>query len=500
MRAGRPSFLPERATWRRHAPWLVAGLAAAVLALLFVFREPIGDRLWPRARAQALIEAGEAALTQGRLSVTDGSGARELFEAALALDPDRDEARRGLQRVGQAALAQARRALAAQRFAEARARLQLARALAVPRAQADALAEELRRREAAVAGIEGLLARAAALRAAGRSMQALDLYQRVLSLQPRRTDALEAREDLLADLLQRARRAAADGALAAAVALVAQAERYDAGHMDLPDTRAQLARAADAARTRAAAMERRGHLDEAAAAWREVLAVHADDAEARAGVERILLAHAARSERLAADFRFAEATQALAAARALDPRHPAVAHADERLAQARVRAARLAPQRGPAVARRVRAALAAAEAAAERGDLIAPPGDSAFDHLRTARALAPDDPAVRRAQARLLPAARRCFDEALRDNRLARARACLDARAQFEGPTGELRRDRRRLAQRWIAVGDERLGAGDLAAAERALAAVLALDPRAEGAVEFVARVRAARATAEEVK
>jgi hypothetical protein len=135
-----------------------------------------------------------------------------------------------------------------------------------------------------------------------------------------------------------------------------------------------------------------------------------------------------------------------------------------------------------------------AAAAEARGDLLAPPGDSAFDKLRAARALAPRDAAVRVAGARLLPAARDCFERELRGNRLARAQAWLDAWDVAGGRDPAFDAARRRLAARWLAVGDERLGAGELAVAEHALAAARALDPQAPGLAAFAERVRLASA------
>ena len=140
----------------------------------------------------------------------------------------------------------------------------------------------------------------------------------------------------------------------------------------------------------------------------------------------------------------------------------------------------------------MRRLLAGAAEAEARGDLLTPPGDSAYDQLRRARALAPDDPAVRSAQARLLPAARRCFDDALRANRLVRAEGCLDARDQLGDSRASVLQARNRLALRWIAVGEERLGAGEITTAQRALTSARALDPNAEGLDAFAERLRAA--------
>ena len=101
----------------------------------------------------------------------------------------------------------------------------------------------------------------------------------------------------------------------------------------------------------------------------------------------------------------------------------------------------------------------------------------------------------RPAAARLLPAARACFDRELRGNNLARARACLDARSSLSEDDAALREARRRLAQRWLAVGDERLAAGELQSAGAALAAARNNDPALPGIPEFAERLRTATAS-----
>src|SRR3970282_2462263 len=100
------------------------------------------------------------------------------------------------------------------------------------------------------------------------------------------------------------------------------------------------------------------------------------------------------------------------------------------------------------------------------------------------------DPRLLKAPPRLLPAAKACFEKELRGNRLGRASECLDARRALEGDGAALDDSRRRLAQRWIAVGNERLGAGEMQAAQAALTAARALDPRVNGLDEFWGRLR----------
>jgi hypothetical protein len=483
---------------RWMSPVLVA--IAVALGLLLLFRRPLADRIWPETRAQELRAQAAQALAQGRLSAADGSGARELYAAALAMDPDRNEAREGLMQVAQAALARARTEIAAGRFDDAHRDLALARALSVPRAPADAVAALLREREAARAGITQLLARAARARAEhridGAADAALPLYQRVLALQPERVEALEGREDALADLLQQARQALARGELPAAAAMIAAARGYDAGHGDLPGAEAALARAFEQACQQADGERRRGRLERAVDGYRALLAIDAGDAAARQGLQQVGVAWARRADRLASDFRFADAADALDRARALAPTDAAVVAAVRHVERAQQAKARLGSTLAPAErGRRVRRLLADAAAAEARGDLLAPPGDSAFDKLRAARAIAPDDAAVRRASARLLPAARECFERELRGNSLGRADACLDAWQVLDGGSATVARARRRLAERWLAFGDERLAAGELQRAASALAAARASDPATPGLDAFAQRLRAASAS-----
>ena len=164
----------------------------------------------------------------------------------------------------------------------------------------------------------------------------------------------------------------------------------------MPDARAALARAADERRQQAARALRRRQLETATAGYRDALAVDPDDDVAQAGLQQVALLYAQRGERLAADFRFAEAERAIAAARALSPQLPALAQAQRHLVQARQSQARLQMPRGASrsSAQRVRQLLADAAAAEARGDWLTPPGESAYDNLRAAQALGPDDAAV----------------------------------------------------------------------------------------------------------
>lgn len=485
---------------RRHWRW-GAGVAVLFIVLVVAFRQPLADVLWPQTRIQSLLDQADQALRAGHLDATDGSGARQLYEAAQALDNDRTEAADGLGRVAQAALRAADVALGQGRFDEARAHLALARDLQVPRPQADALALRLRTREAEHAGVDGLLAAAARAQADGRLWggddTALPLYQRVLALQPTRIEALEGREDALSDLLQEAGSHLRRGEIGEAAARITAARTFDAGHVDLPQAEATLAAAVDARRRVGTRDLARGRLASARAAYDAVLSAVPDDGGARQGLEQIGIAHARQAEREAGDFDFVQAQRELDLARELAPQSGRLAQAEQAVARARE-----VQQRQGATAslgarereRRVAALLARMAQAEAQGQWLTPPGESAYDTLRAAQALSPDSTAVKQAATRLLPAVRSCYEDELRANRIRRAQACQQAWQTLQPRDPAMQDARRRLAEKWIAVGTERLGAGDLAFAAQALQEAQQLDATVAGLDDFASRVRVAQA------
>lgn len=489
----RSSPRPPSPVWRRRSRWRwIAGIVVLAVALVLL-RQPLSDWLWSGSRVQALLDEGDAALRAGRLD-----GARQKFEAAQALDGDRSEARAGLARVANAALGQARAATQVGDFERARRAMALARELQAPRAETETVAGEMREREATRAGIAGLLQQAEAARAAhrldGDANAALPLYRRVLALQPNRTEALEGREDALSELLQQARQALAAGELARGATLVAAAQGYDPGHVDLPEAQALLSRAIEQQRQRADADLRDQRLPQALAGYMAVQALAANDANQTAaaarGIEKIAQAYAKQSRKLAGDFDFEQAEAALAMARELAPQSAEVGEAAEYLQRTQKnRGQRSGVAASPQNRQRAQALLTDMARAEARGDWIEPPGDSAYDKLRAAQSLAPSDPAVVAAAQRLLPAVRGCFESELRSNRPRGAHACYDAWQALDSDNPGLPTARRRLAQSWVSVGDERLGTGDVAYAREALQRARTLDTRAPGLAQLQARV-----------
>lgn len=485
----------------RHARrvWRWALLAAlAVFVLLVLLRKPLADWFWDEPQIEQLLAEGDRALAAGRLSDADGSGARERYQAVLALDGDRPQARQGLANTGAAALQQARDRLHAGDLDGSAQALALARELQVPQGEADAVARQLQARRSAGAGIGALLAQARNAFAAGRlddgDSSALPLFQRILALQPDNLPALEGREDALSDLLLQARTLAGRGELAEAAAILRRARQFDAGHADLPASEEALARAVDQRLRQAQRALQRQQLDAAAQGFLAVLAVAADDPNAQRGREQALQAVVMRSQTSADDFQFDAAQRDAALAAELGASQAIRQQLAQRLQRARQ--AQQALQQ-PAIStaqreRQLRDHLRKIERAERAGQWISPPGHSAFDALREAQSLAPRDTRVKAAAARLLPASRRCFDDDLRQNRVQAAGACLQAWQTLSPTAAGLPSARLRLAQRWLAIGSERLGNGDLAFAAHAAEQARLLQPDLAELPAFEDRLRRA--------
>jgi hypothetical protein len=493
---------PPVARGPRRWPW-VLGIAVAVAAVLVLvlgqWRDQIGRQLVPESAVNRQIEQAQQALARGDLTRVDGSGAREQFQAVLARDPDHPAARAGMNAVRDAAVAQARAALAAGDTETAAQRLALARAMAAPAADLSLLELELQRLQNTGADIADLLGRAREAQAAGHLEQvpngALALYSDVLRRQPDNAIALDGRREILAGLLRDAEAALARGETDEALALVARVVESDPSHLGLPALQARLGevqqvrqREREAILSEASAALRAGRLEAAAAGFLRLQALEPDAVEARQGLQDAAAALAAQARREAADFDFEAAEASLAQARAWAPESPDIAAAARRVAEAREARAAL-PAASEADPGRLLALLEGARTAMRRGDLIEPPGEAAWDFLRQAAALAPGSADLRDAQAEYDRRARACFEDELASNRLSGAQACLDARAVRARGSDELAADRRRLADRWLAFAEERLGANELALARRALASVQALDPAHPGLAPLAERL-----------
>jgi len=485
------------AEWRRvpRLGWLIAGVV--VIGLLVLGRSWLSERLVPDPRMNRQLEQAQAALVAGRLSAADGSGARELFESVLAADPDQMQARKGLLAVREAAIRRTQAALGAHHLAQASESLALAAALSAPQVQLQPLQARLQDLQEASSDTRSLLAQAMA--AGVDDETALGLYRQVLALDADNPKAIEGRELLLSARLVRADALLAAGKIREARALVESVMVEDPAHLDLPPVRARLGEALAALQVRqareleqATREEKSARPDRAASRY---LAFEPGDAgfeQAQQGLARMAAQVARQAQRQAADFEFRRAQASLEKARRWNPQAAEIAAAEKsmqlsRQAQARLKRPASRRERG-----RLPALLADAEQAIARADFITPPGTSAWDKLRVAAAIAPQSVEVARLERELAAATRRCFDQALDQGQLNRAQSCLEAVVvQDASPATD--QARRRMAERWLAYADERIGASDFVEAETAIAHARRWQPTHPGLKGAAARLRTAR-------
>jgi serine/threonine-protein kinase PpkA len=451
--------------------------------------------LLPQTRQNELLAQADRALIENRLSQPDGQGARELYTAALALDPDSQLARQGLQRVGARLLDAARTALANDDLAAARAALSQARELSVPSADADALQRALDARNTQDVELGALLEQARIARDAGRLDEgddsAVALYRRALAASPGNALAAAGLRDTLAAMLERARALAVAGEYDAAGRQIEAVAAIDAAHLGLPDARGRLAEARaqqqagiDTELDAAEALLRHGRLTAPAAdnAQKRFLAALQRDpqnARARDGLRRIATSLLGQAQRQMADFEFERAAALIDQAQAVEPGVPGLAAARTRLRDLQLKREKVAvPDAGSeASQQRIAQLLAEARTAAEAGNLLAPPGDSAYDKYRAVRSLDPNNAQAKAGLAELPALARQRFEQAIGVNRLTTARGTIEALATLAPTDAALPDMRRRLARSLLGQAAERLGAGEIKRAREVFDQARELDP-----------------------
>jgi serine/threonine-protein kinase PpkA len=450
--------------------------------------------LLPATRMNELLAQADQALIENRLTRPDGQGARELYGAALALDPDSQAARQGLQRVGARLLDAARAALASNDLSAARAALAKARELSVPAGDADAVQQAIDARATQDVELGSLIERGQAAREAGRLDQgddsAVALYRRALAAAPGNALATAGLRDTLTAMLERARALAVAGEYDAAGVQIEAVAAIDPAHLGLPEARGHLAQARgqqqaalDAQLAVADDLFERGKWMAPASGnahqvYRAVLDADPANARARQGLRRLSEGLVAQAQRQMADFEFERARGLLDQAERVDADSPGLGAARARLREVERKHSESIPDpNAAATQQRVAQLLGEAGRAAEAGNLLAPPGDSAYDKYRAVRALDPDNAQAQAGLAALPALARRRFDEALGANRLATAHGAVEALATLAPTDAALPDMRRRLARSLLGQATERLGAGEIKRAQQIFDQARELDP-----------------------
>lgn len=477
-------------------PWIFIVAAVLLLAAggFALWRNQDKLRaLLPRTELNDVLARADGALAKGKLSGSSDS-ARELFESARVLDPDNDIARAGLRRVGEALVAEAVAATQRRDFAVAHARLADARALLAGGAAVDQAAAALKQAEAATTEVSGLFDQAEAALAAGKLLDAggaIELYERVLAGDAANAPAQAGLRKAGAALAAQTRELLNQGKLDDAASRIEAIARALPNDPVLPTLRAELTAARASA---SAALEQRlkrgeellrsGRIagdgeDNALAQFKAVLARDANNAKARAGLAQVARALVLQANAALEQSDPTAAERLLHQAEALAPGSAdlAAARGELRELRERLEIAASRPILTPEQQQKLASLLAAAEKAARDGNLVLPPGTSAYDQYRSALALDGRNAQALAGLQSLPQVARDQFNIAIGQQKLDRARDFVDTLEQLAPADASLPTLRARLAESLLDEAEQRVAQNRPGDARRALEAARGLSP-----------------------
>jgi tetratricopeptide (TPR) repeat protein len=513
--APRPPFAGHRD--RDHAPRRHRRMPWVTIAIVLVLagagawawsHQTMLRGLLPQTRLNTLLTRADTALAAGKLTGSADS-ARDLYEAARALDPDNEQALNGLQKVGNVELARAKVALQRRDYSDARAALEEARSLLGGGARVQAVDDALAKAVLHSANVDVLIGLARAALANGRidgRDGAAALFGKVLAGDPHNAVARHGM-DRIGDLLSNRVQAllGSNDRVGAGKALSDLASLLP-GYSQLPSLRALVAaadRAADSQRDRYLARGeadlRAGKVagsgdDNAEAQFKAALAADPGNARAQAGLGRVAEALIVQAN-AAFDAGHAEDAKALLdQAAMLAPKSADLVAARSRLAAGDTHPAAVpsasAATLTPAQAAKVARLLARARAAASKGDIMLPPGNSAYDLYQAALGIDGND-ANAQAGLRALPqTTREQFRQALHNGNLEHAGDMLATLEQLDPGDPAAATMRHRLGSAWLDRADHDAMLGRTAAARTAVQQAQQLVPQDPRISEVDARIR----------
>ncbi len=521
----------------RRRGWLVplALLLVVGLATVAWLNQDTLRALVPRTSFNDVLSRANAALQAGHLDGTDGTSARELFQAARALEPDNDRALDGLRAVGQAELAQGHRQLDAGDLDAATQSASAARELLGGGTDVDQLDHAIAQARLTHMHASDLVERARDALAQGKldgPDGAAALFAQVLAADPGNAVASHGLDQVGGAYADQARKALDTGDAATAGAAIDKLASLLPRYGDLPSLRAQQAQvqrahddAVNQAVTQGMDALRAGRIsgsgdDTALAYFQKALALDPNNADAQSGLGKVVQALTVQANAAIDSGDDAQASSLLDQAQALAPKSADLAAARARLGSSAPSASAsstapspastagavrhsaantaqsadddgglLQPTLTPAQQTQVKALVQQAGAAAQRGDIMLPPGQSAYDLYRSALAIDGNDKAARDGLQNLPATVIRLFNQALQDGRLATAGDMLGNLADLSPGDPNQGQLRNRLAEAWLDRAEQQLDSGDRPGASQSLDRVRKLAPQHPRLAELTARL-----------
>ena len=537
---GLPQIKVEPA-YRRGAPgvkspykkpnWFLIVLIAVLLAAVggLWFNQSRLRSLVPRTDFDEVLHRAQVALQQGHLDGTDGTSARELFEAARALEPDNDAARQGLNDVGRAEVARADAALQAGKIDEASQALANARELLGGGSDVDRLTQAIAKARVSSGQTDTLVAQAQQALSDNKldgPDGAAALYQRVLAAEPDNAVARHGMDQVGDAMAAQVQKALTANDVAAASAGIDRLAAVLPNYAQLPTLRASLS--ALQAQSSSALTDainqgndalRAGRIDgdgndTALAHFKAALAIDPNNAQAKAGLGQVAQALVVQANAAIDAGDTDHARQLLDQADALAPGSADLVAARARLGQPPVPAvpppsagngatastqqqennptpppAQLTGQQQIQVADLV----SRARQAAARGDIMSPPGNCAYDLYRGALAIDGNNQQALAGLQALPGEVQQQFNNALRGGSLKKASSLLDALSNLEPGDAAIAISRQRLANAWFDQAEQQLDSGDRDNAAASLEQGRQFQPNDPRLREIMARMQGGR-------
>jgi hypothetical protein len=402
-------------------------------------------------------------------------------------------ARAGLDRVGRKLLDRAGEALQRNDVAAAHRSLDEARELLGGGSEVETLAQSLAKAENGNGENEALFDQAKEALDAGKVLGddgAAAIYRRLAAADPSNAVAQAGLRKSADVLATEAHSAFAAHDVATASARIDAIASIMPAYPGLAELRGQLAQARQADRaeideklSRADAAVRAGRLtggeDSALELYRAVARADPGNARAKEGLRRIAQGLVVQANAAIDDENPGEAEKLLASAGQLAPDLPDLREARINLRELheRIDIAAARPALTAADIDKVQKLVAEAEQAAAAGNLIIPPGDSAYDKYRDALAIDGNNKAAQDGIAKLPARAKELFDKALADGTPQRARALLDTVRQIDPSDASIAPMTEKLASVFLDQAEARVREGRRDDALRALDAAKQLSP-----------------------
>ncbi|QAU25248.1 hypothetical protein EO087_15670 [Dyella sp. M7H15-1] len=482
---------PGRHKRKKRSGWLMPLIIVVLLAAAagLWFNQGRLRGLVPRTDFNDVLHRAQVALQQGRLDGVDGTSARELFEAARALEPDNDAARQGLNNVGRAEISRADAALQAGNVDQAQQALTNARELLGGGSDVDRLTQAIAKAQVSTGQIATLVAQAQQALSDGKldgTDGATALYQRVLAAEPDNAVARHGMDQVGGAMATQIQKALDANDVSAASAGMDRLAALLPNYAQLPTLRASLsARQAQTGTALTDAINQgndalragriAGHGDDTALAhFKAALAIDPNSPQAKAGLGQVAEALIVQAN-AAIDSRDADhARQLLDQAASLTPGSADLIAARARLGQPAASGAvvaanqhddntpatppvTLTPQQHLQVANMVQQA----RMAAQRGNIMSPPGNCAYDLYRGALAIDGNNPTALSGLQALPGTVHQQFNQAVSAGNLNKAGDLFDALSNLSPGDAGLMQARQRLVDAWVDQAEQQLDSGD---------------------------------------